>query len=475
MIRKLVTSGAALLAFALAAPAAGQPAQSAYPPQPELGQPRPFTLPRAETFTLANGLEVTFIPFGIAPKAVVSLRVEAGNQEDAAQTWISDLTVAMMREGAGGRTGTQIAEAAASMGGQLGTNVSLLDTSISLNVLSEHAGDAARLIAAVATRPDFPASEFTRVRQDLLRGLAVARSQPQPIADAVLARAVYGDHPYGRVLPTAAQLGAYTLEDVRRFHAANFGARRARLYVAGRFDAAAVRRAIEEAFGGWAAGSERPSVPATQRPGPQLLLVDRPGAPQSTIRIAFPAPAVADASDIRMRVMNALLGGAFTSRITQNIREAKGYTYSPGSAIEYQAGQAVWVFNADVTTNDTGAALREVIGEMRRLQTEAPPVEESRGIANWLAGTFILQNASSSAVVNSLATRDLHGLPADWLERYVPGVLAVDSAQIQAMAAQQLPLDRMTIVVVGDLNTVRPQLEALEDLRSIRPVVADPI
>ena len=471
MIRKLVTAGVALLAFAIAAPAAAQD----FPPQPALGQPRPFTLPRAETFTLPNGLEVTFVPFGIAPKAVVSLRVEAGNQEDDAQPWISDLTAMMMREGAGNRTGAQIAEAAASMGGQLGTNVGMLETAISLNVLSEHAADAARLIADVALRPTLPESEFARIRGDLLRGLAVARSQPQPIADAVLARAVYGDHPYGRQLPTAAQLQGYTLADVRRFHSAHFGARRARLYVAGRFDAAAVRAAIEQAFGSWAPGRDRPRLAVNPRPGPQLLLVDRPGAPQSTIRIAFPAPAASAAEDIRMRVMNALLGGAFTSRITQNIREARGYTYSPGSAIDYHAGEALWVFNADVTTNDTGAALREVVSEMRRLQTEAPPVQEARDISNWLAGTFILQNASAGALVNSLATRDLHGLPADWLERYVPAVLGVDSAQIRAMAAQQLPLDRMTIVVVGDLATIRSQLEGLEELRSIRPVVADPI
>lgn len=472
MIGKALTlAAAAALALLAAAPAAAQD----YPPQPDPGPMRPFVLPQSETFTLPNGLQVTLIPYGIAPKATVSLRVEAGNIDDGDDVWLADLTGALLREGAAGRSSAQIAEAAAGMGGQLGVNVQLHETALTLNVLSEHAPDAVRLIADVATRPDLPASELDRVKQDLQRARAVALSQPQPVADAVFARAYYGEHPYGRSFPSEAQLAGYSIEDVRRFHQANYGARRARLYVAGRFDAAAVRAAIEQSLGGWAAGSEAPPLPSQPRQGPQLLLVDRPGAPQSTVRIGFPAPAAGDSADIPMRVMNALLGGSFTSRITQNIREDKGYTYSPGSGIQFHAGEAVWVFEADVTTADTGAALREVFGEIRELQTEAPPAEEARGIGSWLAGTFILQNASSGGLISSLATRDLHGLPADWLEAYVPAVLAVDSPRIQAMARERLPLERMTVVVVGDLATVRPQLEALPELRGVEMRIADPL
>lgn len=471
MIGKAFTFAAAALALLAAAPAQAQD----YPAQPDPGPMRPFVLPQSESFSLSNGLQVTLIPYGIAPKATVSLRVEAGNIDDGDDVWLADLTGAMLREGAGERSSAELAEAAAGMGGQLGIGVQLHETSVNLNVLSEHAADAVRLIADVATRPALPESELDRVRQDLMRNRAVALSQPQPVADAVFARAYYGDHPYGRSFPTEAQLAGYTIGDVRRFHRDHFGARRARLYVAGRFDAAAVRQAIEQSLGGWASGTEPPALPPQPRQGPQLLLVDRPGAPQSTIRIGFPAPAAGEAADIPMRVMNALLGGSFTSRITQNIREDKGYTYSPGSGIQFHAGEAVWVFDADVTTADTGAALREVFGEIRELQTEAPPAEEARGIGSWLAGTFILQNASSGGLIGSLANRDLHGLPANWLEAYVPAVLAVDPARIQAMARERLPLEGMTVVIVGDLATVRPQLEALPELSGVEMRVADPL
>ena len=472
MIRKLVAASFAAL-LSLSAPAAAL--AQAYPPQPSAGTTRPFRLPPVETFRLANGMQVTLVPYGLAPKTLVSLRVEAGNLNDGANVWLADLTGDMLREGAGGRSAAEIASAAASMGGQLGIGVQQLQTSIGLSVLSEHAADAIRLIADVAMRPDFPAAELERVRQNLARNAAVARSQAQPIADAVFARAYYGDHPYGRMFPTEQQLAGYTLADVRRFHAENFGARRARLYIAGRFDSAQVRRAVEAAFGSWQAGPERLRLPATPRPGPQLLLVNRAGAPQSTIRIGFPAPAAGAEGDIQMRVMNALLGGSFTSRITQNIREDKGYTYSPSSGIQFRGGDALWAFEADVTTNDTGAALREVFSEIGRLQQEAPPAVEASGMGTWLAGSFILQNGSAAGLVNSLANRDLNGLPANWLETYVPSVLAVSADQIRAAAAQRLPLERMTVVVVGDLATIRPQLEALPQFRGWDIRIADPI
>jgi predicted Zn-dependent peptidase len=199
-----------------------------------------------------------------------------------------------------------------------------------------------------------------------------------------------------------------------------------------------------------------------------VLLVNRPGATQSTVRLAFPAPAAGAESDIPFRVTNALLGGSFTSRITTNIREDKGYTYSPTSGIGHNPGQGLWTFEADVTTAVTGAALKEVFGEIRRLQNEAPPQDEASGIQSWLAGTFILQNASPGGLIGSLATRDFHGLPANWLETYVPTVLAVGAPDIQQLTRETLPLDKMTLVVVGDLAKVERQLKALPELKNVR-------
>ena len=471
MIRRLLTLAAATsLAISPIATAAQD-----YPPMPPAGTPKPFTLPAAETYTLANGMQVTLLRYGNVPKASVSLRVYAGSLNQGENVWLPSLTGQMMREGAAGRSGAEIAELAASMGGSLSTGTGMHETVVGTSVLSEFAEDAVRLGPDVALRPTFPASELERVRATLQRSLAVARTQPQSAADVALAAAYYGtDHPYGRVVPTDAQLAGYTLDDVRRFHSENFGARRAQLYVAGQFDPVAVKAAIEQAFSDWQPGPERLTLPAEPRPGPRVLLVDRPGAPQSTVRIAFPAPVIGSQEDLPFRVTNALLGGAFNSRITNNIREQKGYTYSPGSGISYNPGEALWTFQADVTTGVTGPALQEVIGEIRRLQTEPPTPEEAAGMRTYLAGIFVLQNAGASGLINSLANRDFHGLPANWLETFVPGVLATTPEQMQELARRQMPLDRMTVVVVGDLSQIEPQVRAIPALQSFPMERVDP-
>lgn len=461
-MRRLIASLTA--AALIAGPVAAQELPTTPPPIPA---PKAFNVPASETYTLANGMKVTLVPYGVAPKVVVSLQTYAGQLNEGENTWLALLAVGMMKEGAAGMTGAQIAQKAADMGGGLGTGSGLESSGVTLNVLSERAADAIALVADVAQKPSYPDSELARVKANWNRRLAVALSQPGTLANAAITRAYYGaDHPYGRVLPTPQQFGAYTTAQLKAWHAANYGAKRSHLYIAGRFDTAAVKAAIEKAFGGWAAGPERLSLPPSPKPGPQVLLVDRPGAPQSTFSIAYPAPRAGTAGDIPMRVSNALLGGSFSSRITRNIREAKGYTYSPGSSVAFYPANAVWTFNADVTTAVTGPALKEVFHEIRTLQAAAPGDEEAAGMRQYMAGLFVIQNSTPGALVNTLATRDSLGLPRDWMDKYVPATLAVTPAQMSD-AAKNFPLDKLTLVVVGDLKVITPQLQALPELKGI--------
>jgi zinc protease len=455
----------AAVAVLVAAPAL---AQQSFPPAPPIAEPKPFRLPATETYTLANGMQVTLIPYGIAPKTVVSLRVRAGNVDEGDRTWLADVTSEMLKEGAGGRSAAQLATAAAAMGGDLAVGAGMQTTLIGINVLSEHAPDAVALVGDVAIRPTLPAGELARVKANLGRRLAVALSQPGTLADAALGRAVYGpDHPYGRTIPSQAQLAGYTIADVKGFHDGQFGARRAHLYIAGRFDAAAVKAAVAKAFSGWAPGPAPLKLTSPHKPGPQVILIDRPGAPQTTLRLAFDASLAGSQADIPQRVTNALLGGAFSSRITTNIRETRGYTYSPYSDVAFNPEEALWTFQADVTTAVTGPAMAEVFKEIRRMQTESVSAEESKGIRTYLAGTFALRNSTSGAVVGTLAERDLLGLPVNWTDTYVPAVLAVTPEQMMASARTDYPLDKATLVVVGDLKTVVPQLKALPELANV--------
>jgi zinc protease len=161
---------------------------------------------------------------------------------------------------------------------------------------------------------------------------------------------------------------------------------------------------------------------------------------------------------VALQVTDALLGGAFASRITSNIRERKGYTYSPGSALDAHPGQADWVETADVTTNVTGDSLKEIFYEIDRLRKEAPSPDELRGIQNNLAGVFVVQNASRAGVIGRLVFVDLHGLGAEYLSTYVKRVMAVTPEDVRRIASEYLTPDKMTLVVVGDEKTVKPQV-----------------
>jgi zinc protease len=458
---------AASLAF-LPAIAAAQGSQ-----QPPIGEPRPFQLPQTRSFTLDNGLAVTFIPYGLAPTTRISVQVRVGNIDDGDQTWLADLTGAMMEEGSAGRSKEELATAIAAMGGSVNVGIGWNASAVSTNVLSQYAADATALLASVLQQPDFDPAEFDRVRQNLIRNVDIQRAQPGAIATEAYYRILFGDsHPYGRTLPTEDQLRSYTMEDVQAFYADNFGAGRTRIYVAGRFNEDEMEAAIRAAFGDWARGEPDMAQGAVARHGPIVQLIDRPGAPQTTLRLGFPVMAIGDEDAPAMTVMNALLGGSFTSRLTRNLREDKGYTYSPGSGTSWFMGGGVWTFNADVTAADTAAALRETFMEIGILQTETPLPQEADGIRSWLSGIFILQNASTGGVIGQLANRDLWGLPDDYLDSYVPNILAVSDADISLMARQYLPLEEMVLVLVGDLSLIGEDVRALPQLQDAHFITA---
>jgi zinc protease len=159
-----------------------------------------------------------------------------------------------------------------------------------------------------------------------------------------------------------------------------------------------------------------------------------------------------------LTVMNALLGGSFGSRITANIREQKGYTYSPASTITTRLGAAAWVEMADVTTNVTGASIEEILEEIERLRNEPPSAEELRGIQNFLAGTFVLRNSSRSGIATQLAFLDLYGLSESYVREFVQNVFALTPADMQRLARTYIDPAKLAIVVVGDREKVEEQL-----------------
>lgn len=427
---------------------------------PEGGTPRDFKLPPKTAFTLPNGLSVTLVPYGTIPKVTVSAIVRAGNlNEKENEVWLADIMGDLMKEGTTTRSAGVIAEEAASMGGTVNINVAPDLTTINGDVLSEFGPNLVRLIADILRNPLLPESELARIKNDRIRNLSISKSQPGALTLERFRQMMYGNHPYGRIFPTTEMVQGYSIEQVRAFYRSNFGAARTNVYVTGRFDAKAMETALRQAFDGWSKGP----APLVDIPKPvarkQFHLIDRPGAAQSTIYVGLPVINPADKEYVPLLVTNALLGGSFGSRITSNIREDKGYTYSPSSQISSRYRDAYWVEVADVTTDVTGPSLKEIFYEINRLQNEPPPADELKGIQNYLSGTFVLQNSSRGGIINQLSFLDLHGLKDDYLTNYVKNVHAVTPKDVQRITQTQIRDKDMTLVIAGDKKKIEDQIK----------------
>ncbi len=436
------------------------------PPAP--GKPKDFRLPEKIERKLPNRMDLTLVEWGSIPKTTIIAILRAGNLDEGEQTWLADITGEMLKEGAGTLDAAGIAEAAAGMGGGVNVSVGPDQTTIGLDVLSEHASRGIALIGDLVRRPQLPESELPRIKQNFERQLALARSQPDALANEAFLALLYPDHPYGRSFPSEAQLAAYSIDDVRRFWRENFGAARLHLYIAGRFDRAAIESAVEAAFGDWASGPTPLAKPANPVAKRQVKLIDRPNAPQSTILLGLPSIDPSSPDYLTVALMNSLLGGEFTSRITANIRETKGYAYSPRSSLGARYRTGYWVQQADVTTEATGPALAEIYAEIERLRREAPAPAELRGMQNYRSGLFTIRNSDRGALIGQLAFINLHGLPDEYLTHYVERTYAITPDQVSAAARTYIRPENMTLVVVGDLEKIRPQLEALPQLNGVR-------
>ncbi|WP_102794594.1 M16 family metallopeptidase [Bowmanella denitrificans] len=433
---------------------------------PQGGQPQDFNLTQTRDIQLDNGLTVTFVQYGKTPKVTLRLITDTGNVDDQGKDAVSDISYQLLTEGSQTLNAKQIAEAAAEMGGQVNTSVATNASFLQMDVLSEFAPDAVRLLADLAIRPKFAEADLQRAVANFVRDLKVNKSQAQSQATEAFYRAVYGDHPYANVFADEAKVEALTLADVQSFVSTNLVAKRSHLYISGQFDEASTEQAVRQAFADMSGGQARTLTKPSLQAEAELVFIAREQAPQSTIRLGLPVVDPSHPDFVGLTTMNTLLGGAFSSRITSNIREDKGYTYSPNSSLATRVGAALWYEGADVTAESTGAAIAEIIKEIKRLQTEAPAKQELDGFKNYLSGIYVLQNSSRTAIINQLWNLKSHGLPLSHLQTYLQKVNALTPQQISALAAKYLPLDKMTLVVVGD-PAVQQQLGQVAELKSV--------
>jgi predicted Zn-dependent peptidase len=351
------------------------------------------------------------------------------------------------------------------MGGSVNVTPGSEVVAINGEILSDRANAFIPLLADVAMNPRFDEADLKRTLDKHSRNNAIALSSPGTLAQKRFREIMYGSHPFAHVFPPEEMLRGFTVPRVKEFHANNYGARRARLYVSGVFNAREVEQAIRDAFGSWTEGPAPTENPPVITARQQVDVIDRANSVQSSIWMGIPVADPSHTDWVKMNVTDALLGGAFGSRITSNIREDKGYTYSPGSFIWTRKKASMWVETADVTSDVTGASLTEIFKEIDRLRAEPPPSAELDGIKNNLAGVFTVQNSSRFGLINQLEFVDLHGLGDDYVTNYVKNILAVTPEDVRATAERHLDPQKFSIAIVGNKPTIEKQLGEVKKIR----------
>ena len=455
-------------AFVLAA-AVSLSAQAPDRSKPPVPGPAPtLTLPRIQKQQLSNGLPVWIVEQHEVPVAQVNLVVLGGSADDPAGKFgVASLTAAMLMEGAGTRSSLELADAADFLGADLGATSGSDSAAVRLHTPVARLADALPLMADVAQRPAFVPADLDRLRQQRLTSILQGRDDANTIASLAYARVLYGTtHRFGTAtMGTAETVRGFTVDDLKAFYTSVYRPDNAALIVVGDVTPSALVPLLEKHFGSWKAPagtsvSRRKQPAPPQRTRREIYLVDKPNAPQSQLRIGLVGVARSTPDFFPLEVTNTILGGSFMSRLNLNLREEHGYTYGASSYFDMRQDAGPFLAFAGVQTDKTAEALKEFFVEFSGIQQPVPADELERSksyIALGLPSGFEATGDISRRLEESLVYR----LPDDFYSRYVPNVQAVSSADVQRVAKQYLPADRMAIVVVGDRRAIEPGLKAL--------------
>ncbi len=469
--RRVRGAGAVLaLAIVCAATGAQQTGRAQQRPDrsrpPALGPAPQLTLPPIQKRTLSNGLNVWIVEAHKVPLVQVNLVVQAGSSDDPSGKFgVASLTAAMLDEGAGTRTALQIADEVDFLGADLGTTSSFDASAVRLNVPAARLAAALPIMADVALRPTFPQAELDRLRQDRLTTLLQARDDAAQVAPIAFARVVFGGtHRFGTsAIGTTATLKAFTTADLRSFHSSMYQPSASTLVVVGDVQVNAVLPLLEKQFGGWKNSGAAARVPVLQAPQltqAQITIVDMPGAEQSQVRIGWVGVPRSTPDYFTLHVLNTILGGSFTSRLNQNLREKNQFTYGASSRFDMRLSAGPFFAGAGIQTDKTTDALREFFNELNAI---AKPVgaEELTKARNYVALGFPGEFETIQDLASHLEEMIVYRLPDDFFVRYVANIQAVTAAGVQKAAATYIQPGRFAVVIAGDRKAIEAGVRGL--------------
>ncbi len=458
------------------APAQRGPAR----PLPTLGTIAALDFPAVERARLSNGMEVVYARRDGAPITQVALEFDAGVAADAAdRLGVHGLMLSLLTEGAGGLTAQQIAETEERLGAEVSGTASIDRTALTLRTVTANLGPALDLLAAAARRPTFAPAEVERLRQRQLAAIAIERTQPVALAQRALPTLVYGPtHPYGRPvtgLGDAAVVQAVTRDDLLAFHQAWVRPDNARVFVVSDRPLAELTPLLEARLGDWrppsTARGTKTFPDAVPAPAPRIVLIDRPQSPQSIVGAGQVLPLVGVEDDtLVLNAANEVVANNFLSRINQDIRETRGWSYGLRGVVFGQERRIPYYVIAPVQADRTGDTIAALLENYRAFNGDRGVTAEERertvnGNVRQLAGQF----ETSAAVLGALRSLVLYNRPDDYWEQVAPRYQALTAEQMNAAARAAIAPDQFVWVVVGDAATVRPQLERLGLPVEVRP------
>jgi predicted Zn-dependent peptidase len=436
---------------------------------PPLGPERPVSWARRSVRTLSNGLEVVVAESKSVPKVSAQLFMRSGNAVVAHRSpGLADMTAAVVRTGTESRPSRRIEEDLRRMGGDMSTNAGADSSAIGISGLAEFSQGLLDLMADLARNATLPVAEFERERSQHLEELRIDRTTPGFLGSECLRRVLFGAHPYGIIAPTEEQVKLYTRDALAEFYRTYYVPAESVLLVVGDVDSNKIIDQVEQAFGSWKA----PMPLATPRPAPPELtgrrvhLVHLPGTVQTDVLVGNRAITRTDPNWMRMVLTNSIYGGAFHSRLVMNIREQKGYTYSPRSSAVPLRQHGYFAIHAAVRNDVVAASLAEIFYELDRMRALPVGDAELDDARNYLSGVFSLSSSTQDGLLGQLSTVYLDRLAEDYLETYRQRVRALTAEDVLLTARRYLDSKNAQIVVVGDRALIGEQAALFGELET---------
>jgi len=431
---------------------------------PELGSPPPVSLPPILTRQLPNGLKLMIVEQHELPLADFVLLVGSGGTADpTAKTGVANLTASMLREGTTTRKSLDIADQTSFLGVSLSPQASWESSTLSLHTPTAQLDSALALFADVALHPSFPANEFDRIKKNRLTELLQLRDQGPAIANLAFPAILYGSaHPYGApLIGTEASITGLTTADLQSYYQTNFKPNNSTLIIVGDVNPAQIEQKINALFGSWQRGDV---APLTYNEPPKagtttIYLIDKPGAAQSSFRIGAVGVPRSTKDFFALTVMNTILGGSFSSRLNQNLREARGYTYGAASRFDMRRAAGPFTASAEIVSAKSDSALIQFMKELNGIRQAVPADELSRA-KRYLQLQLPSNFETTQQIASALVPVALYGLPLDYYNNYVQSIEAVTQTDVARVAQQYINPGSLAILIVGDRKTIEQGLKA---------------